>query len=413
MGTSSGLAFDMTAIADNQEWGANIDSIVSKCGFIALKYAIVGKGRNLRITDNVFTGGAIAIKGYFYLYGANVKSAFRGWEVIDNRFHVVGAARVYLHDTVTPSVCIQFPTAEEFIPTGGPAFSDNLIHDNHSDWSVGLYEGALHSISIKNNLCVRSSGPLVVCDASAAERPSNSYAVAAIANNIFYGRADAGSTEYYYTSIYGIYLKNVCGVHITGNSFNSSGLEMIKIEGFSYWNMIHDNTIIYANNCYTRLGDAAAINVAAVATMKISSNSIMGGASWGGIHIADGEQFVVCADNYIETLTRGGELISSAGGTSQWAYPAYHHFQVSNDEDEHGAWILHPYGYYDGTRYRRIILDGFVETVRGLKVMPTFPASASAPGQRGEIRLSGDTGNTYLYFCKDDNTWVRVALATW
>ncbi len=411
MGTSNGLVFDLTEVANNEEWGANIDSIVARCTFVALKHQIVGRGRNLKIVDNTFTGGAIAILGDFYLYGASVKSAFRGWEVMNNRFHSVGAARVYLHNIVTPTVCIKFPQVEETIPTGGPAISDNLIENNHSDWSVGLYEGSIHTTTIKNNHCVKCCGPLVWCDCLSAS-PSNQYAIAAINGNTWEGRADAGLTEYYYTARYAIYLNNVVNVQIANNIFSSSGLEMIKVIGDSYWVKIHNNTLIYPNNAYARLGDAPAIYVEAIASMTISQNDIWGGTSWGGILLGAGcAQFVQCYDNNIEPPLegRGGEPIASNDGTSQWAYPAYHHFQISADEDEHGAWVLHPYAYYDGSRYRRVVLDGFVEAVHGLKVTPSFPANAGAAGQAGEIRASGD----YLYFCTTDNTWIRVQLATW
>lgn len=40
---------------------------------------------------------------------------------------------------------------------------------------------------------------------------------------------------------------------------------------------------------------------------------------------------------------------------------------------------------------------------------PSTPASASAPGTKGEI--VADAG--YIYVCTADDTWERVAVATW
>lgn len=39
----------------------------------------------------------------------------------------------------------------------------------------------------------------------------------------------------------------------------------------------------------------------------------------------------------------------------------------------------------------------------------TAPASASDVGQKGEIRFT----STHIYVCVANNTWKRVAIATW
>lgn len=409
MGSCIGIDWDQTEVSNDAESGGNIDGVVSRCSFIALLWHISAKGRNLKVLNNLFTGGAIAVKADFYLYGSSVKSAFRGFEIIDNRFHSVGAARVYLHDTVTETVCIQFPEVEETIPTGGPAISDNIVHGNHGDWSVGLYQGSVHSLSLKNNLMVKCCGPLVYCDCPSTGR-SNLYATAAISNNTYEGRADAGSSSAYYTTPYGIYLSKVAHVLISNNSMIASGLEMIYLDGDSIWNKIDNNMISQANSAYTRTGDAAAIRINdSVYTNIVSNNTILGGTYSSGIYIDDGHDKTICQDNYIEPARNSGKDIDTPGSSTQWGYPAYSYFKCSSDSDEHGSWYLHPFANYNGTRYRRAVLDAFVEIMRGLKLATSFPSSATDTGQTGEIRVSGG----YIYFCYDTDKWRRVPVATW
>jgi len=42
-------------------------------------------------------------------------------------------------------------------------------------------------------------------------------------------------------------------------------------------------------------------------------------------------------------------------------------------------------------------------------ILSAAPASASAPGEPGQIAFDSD----YIYVCVAANTWKRVAIATW
>ena len=44
-----------------------------------------------------------------------------------------------------------------------------------------------------------------------------------------------------------------------------------------------------------------------------------------------------------------------------------------------------------------------------ISALNTAPASATAPGEVGEIRITA----TYIYICIAPNVWVRAALTTW
>lgn len=44
-----------------------------------------------------------------------------------------------------------------------------------------------------------------------------------------------------------------------------------------------------------------------------------------------------------------------------------------------------------------------------LKEFDEAPASATAPGEEGEVRIT----KTAIYVCTDQDTWVKVDIATW
>lgn len=63
----------------------------------------------------------------------------------------------------------------------------------------------------------------------------------------------------------------------------------------------------------------------------------------------------------------------------------------------------------DQNEAANVSVDGFTSKKFYVSALNTAPASASATGTTGEIRITA----TYIYVCTATNTWVRTALTTW
>ena len=64
--------------------------------------------------------------------------------------------------------------------------------------------------------------------------------------------------------------------------------------------------------------------------------------------------------------------------------------------------------YQQGVEVALFTTDGLYAS-KGLFVAAAVPASASAAGIAGEIRV----GTGFIYACVAANTWQRIAIATW
>ena len=169
----------------------------------------------------------------------------------------------------------------------------------------------------------------------------------------------------------------------------------------------YNRLIGYANKIFTTGANSSANNLigTANAVTNGTSNTIIGSA--GGVTGLSGVTLILSGDGGLagqyRFATDSNELsLSAAGklklhaGTVQNAATLFTtgNFAINNTSD--AGYKLDVVGTIRGTQYN-------------LSALNTAPASATATGTLGEIRIDAN----HIYVCIATNTWKRVAIATW
>lgn len=203
---------------DNVTRDGDIDAIFTNCGFGFAQTGIYAEGRNIKVTDSIFT--------HISQYGirtvqTTIDTANRGYEFVRNRFHSCGT---------TGCVCIS-----NEINNNGMRYY--LVADNYVDFCYIFYRGYVGNAVIQDNYIARCTSTGIVCNASSASTSG----IDVVSGNILQGLGTAtpsahgidigtdaetvivkNNTVYYY-SLNGINVRNNAKVIITGNTLRYNG----------------------------------------------------------------------------------------------------------------------------------------------------------------------------------------------
>jgi len=103
------------------------------------------------------------------------------------------------------------------------------------------------------------------------------------------------------------------------------------------------------------------------------------------------------AGSWLPSIFRCGELNIQNGGTqSAKVYTT-------------GNWVIQTGGSYSDRGYKLQVTGTAEATQFKISALNTAPASATATGVLGEVRITAG----FIYVCTATNTWVRTALTTW
>ena len=103
------------------------------------------------------------------------------------------------------------------------------------------------------------------------------------------------------------------------------------------------------------------------------------------------------AGAWLPAIFRSGELNIQNGGTqSAKVYTT-------------GNWVIQTGGSYADRGYKLQVTGTAEATQFKISALNTAPASATATGVLGEVRITAG----FIYVCTATNTWVRTTLATW
>ena len=134
---------------------SNNDSDIKKCNFGMLNNGIRMKGKNVKITDCLFSYCNCGIK---LTASARYGYEQRGFVISDNRFHYIGANKYYRSVAYDRSrACIQWPIY--YVDTRMAKLS--VIKNNFADYCGDFFAGDARSIVIQNNVLYLSRGALV------------------------------------------------------------------------------------------------------------------------------------------------------------------------------------------------------------------------------------------------------------
>lgn len=161
---------------------ADIDSFVNDCIFWYFQTGVEGHGRNLTVTNTMFTFCRYGIDLY-----AVTNEQFRGHILNNNRFHSCGGTEASSNSTILGSVCIRLTTANTNTVDN---YAGNItILNNVSDGGCyQFFKGPLHRGSILSNnslFRIGGAGAVVIdIDNSATSSDSSSDLITVTNNNL-------------------------------------------------------------------------------------------------------------------------------------------------------------------------------------------------------------------------------------
>ena len=260
--TTDAIVFDRRSLGD-VEGNSNLDGEVRDCGFIFMRDAITGYGRNVFIFDNIFSNCKRSIVGVLHTYNAGANTSdFRGWRICGNRFHGCGAPYIRATSTETlpatrdllDSWCIEMPTTSA-------ATSHLEISDNNVDFSgSGFYKGYLAGAKIEENTTRGSVATFVFAPITdAANQGASSNYVGSVSNNTLSARtADAVTDRGYLFDTNSIYAFGVSNLTIADNKMHNCLMEHIKVTACARAHVIDNRcsngNMLWATDATTRPG---------------------------------------------------------------------------------------------------------------------------------------------------------------
>lgn len=206
---------------------ADIDSFVNDCIFWYLQTGVEGHGRNLTVTNTMFTFCRFPIDLY-----AVTNQQFRGHILNNNRFHSCGGVEAATNATILNSVCIRLTTANT---NNVDNYAGNIsILNNVSDGGCyQFFKGPLHRGSIlANNTMFRigSSGAVVI-DVDNTSTAGNTSSDGLIISDNIMGGFDLPVYQdgIQYCPDMGIRLTQVRGAILSENLINKAWKDGIKL----------------------------------------------------------------------------------------------------------------------------------------------------------------------------------------
>jgi parallel beta-helix repeat protein len=139
--TVNGIEIDRSD-GSGEETLSNLDVEIHDCGFLYLKDCIITNGRNVHVTNNMFSNSLRGITGEQYL-----NTECRGYRIYNNRFHSMGFNAAPL-STGETSHCVKISEK---------AYG-NEIRDNFADFCKEFYIGPVSRSKISNNHIYNSYG---------------------------------------------------------------------------------------------------------------------------------------------------------------------------------------------------------------------------------------------------------------
>ena len=164
----------------------------------------------------------------------------------------------------------------------------------------------------------------------------------------------------------------------TNNAFPAISVTSLGSNGLSAARFINDSSSPYSSALILRTGSSGGVGNMAlnVSNQSPIGTGIYSNASSGGVSISSESHN---GDSYISNIAYGGtgrNYVGRNNGTETYSV------------DKTGS--------VTATQYK-------------ISALNTAPASATATGTLGEIRITAG----FIYVCTATNTWVRTALATW
>lgn len=260
--TTDAILFDRRSLGD-VEGNSNIDGEVRDCGFIFIRDAITGYGRNVFVFDNLFSNCKRSVVGVLHTYNAGANTSdFRGWRICSNRFHGCGAPYIRASSTETlpatrnllDSWCIEMPITSS-------ATSHIEVANNNVDFcGAGFYKGYLAGAKIEGNTTHGSVATFVFAPITdAANQGASSNYVGSISNNTLSARtADAVTDRGYLFDTNSIYAFGVSNLTISDNKMHNCLMEHINVTACARVHVIDNRcsngNMLWATDSTTRPG---------------------------------------------------------------------------------------------------------------------------------------------------------------
>ena len=354
--TVDAILFDRTSLGDLETY-SNRDAEVRDCGFLFIRDAVRGIGRNVFVFDNLFSHCKRGIVGELHTYsGGTLVSSFHGWRVSRNRCHSCGAP--YLDPLSTEALPATLDLLDswciQMAQTSTNAF--NLeIFDNHADFcGAGFYKGHLISAKISGNKVHGGHSIFVYANITDAAAANTSLSwTSSITDNLLTARTlnDITSRGAIFCSNF-IYVKSCHHLTIDGNQMRGCMYEAI-VSATSERLSVKSNYILNANNAFaTDATTRPAIALTGGSNAQIYGNYVL---SQVGTVYSAGVHALTSSPNI---KLRGNTVLNSV---TPYIIPVTN---LAKAEDEGLPWqtptMTNGYTYTSGYGYRRMF-DGHVQ----------------------------------------------------
>lgn len=243
--TARGIVFDRRGLS-TAEAMSNLDHEVHNCGFINLDTGVYGRGRNVLVKGCLFSSLRLGVHGEHFVDGTGTTAQFRGWRIIGNRFHGIGAPNTQSSAAFADSWCILMPEDDV------GALTHIEVSNNNSDFSWNFYKGDFVSSRMTDNILYWHFGYMLYTGTSATAKNSGTHS-SHIQGNQYHGKATAATNTYRQEPLYAIHSTQHQNLHISGNTFRNVGRTFINVE-LAGVNVVA-NTFIDGNIGYSTRGD--------------------------------------------------------------------------------------------------------------------------------------------------------------
>ena len=248
-GTANGVVVDRRISVGTTETASNLDAEFRDCHFIYLNDAIAGYGRNMLIFGNLISNCKRGVIANGMIYDTDKESDFRGWRIINNRFHSIGNPYHFPEHSRPASMsaldswCIEAPLDYKIA-------NHMEIANNNVDLTYGgFYKGDLLGVKITDNYIFRSTPPFIYAPVTLDTiRQESSGRGIMISGNLchFVDSPFARSIPYAENAIF---TTKVNDLMVVNNLFSNIPKEAVVIDS-SAWVIFNGNRITKCNSLY-------------------------------------------------------------------------------------------------------------------------------------------------------------------